>query len=105
MRAKTMIRQFITPASLRTFFQADLDKLKGSLPGWKMTQYDVTSSYWATPDQLRALLTDPNWEGKVVKFEEGWIDTSRAECQIGWESVYLQDGEIVNVGDLKVYPN
>ncbi|POS70227.1 hypothetical protein DHEL01_v211381 [Diaporthe helianthi] len=70
-----------------------------------MTPHDVTSSYWATPDQLRAMLTDPDWGRKVVKFEEGWIDTSRAECQIGWESVYLQCGEIINVGNLKEYPN
>lgn len=70
-----------------------------------MTQYDVTSSYWATPDQFRAMLTDPDWQGKVIKFEEGWIDTSRAECQIGWETTFLQDGNIVNVDEFKEYPN
>lgn len=63
--------------------QADLDNLKGALPGWKLTPYDVTSSYWATPEQLRAMLTDPDWEGKVIKFEKVWMDTSRAETQIG----------------------
>lgn len=105
MCTETVMLQFITPASLRTFFQADLDNLKGSLPGWKMAQYDVTSSYWATPDQLRAMLTDSDWEGKVIKFEEGWIDKSRGETQIGWESAFLQDGKIVNVDNLKEYPN
>lgn len=85
-------------------FQEDLDKLKGTLPGWKMAPYDVTSSYWVSdPDKLRALLTDPDWEGKVVAFEKEWIDTSRAEVQIGWENAYLEDGEIVNIVETKEY--
>lgn len=50
------------------------------------------------------MLTDPDWEGKVVAFEKDWIDTSRAETQIGWETAFLQDGKIVNVDELKEYP-
>lgn len=69
-----------------------------------MSPADVTSSYWGTPDQLRAMLSDPDWNGKVVAFEKGWIDTSRAETQIGFETDFLQDGEIINVGELKEYP-
>lgn len=68
-----------------------------------MAPYDVTSSYWATPEQLRAMLADPDWEGKVVAFERDWIDTSRESTQIGWESAFLQDGKIVNVPKLKKY--
>ncbi|KUI64395.1 hypothetical protein VM1G_11192 [Cytospora mali] len=95
---------YITPASLRSVFQEDLVKLKGTLPGWKMAPFDVTSSYWVTdPDKLRGLLSDPDWEGKVVAFEKDWIDTSKAEVQIGWESTYLEDGEIVNVAETKEY--
>lgn len=90
---------------MRSVFQEDLDKLKGSLPGWKMTPYDVTSSYWVSdPATLRELLTDPDWEGKVVAFEKDWIDTSRAEVQIGWETTYLEGGEMVNVTETKEYP-
>ncbi|KUI61329.1 hypothetical protein VP1G_08507 [Cytospora mali] len=82
----------------------DLDKLKGTLPGWKMAPYDVSSSYWVSdPDKLRGLLTDPDWDGKVVAFEKDWIDTSKAEVQIGWENTYLEDGEIVNVSETKEY--
>lgn len=70
-----------------------------------MTPYDVTSSYWVSdPATLRELLTDPDWEGKVVAFEKDWIDTSRAEVQIGWETTYLEGGEMVNVTETKEYP-
>lgn len=64
----------------------------------------MTSSYWGTPDQLRAMLSDPDWNSKVVAFEERWIDTSRAETQIGFETDFLQDGKIINVSELKEYP-
>lgn len=37
----------------------------------------------------------------MVAFEEGWIDTSRAENQIGWEMDFLQDGKIINVVEMK----
>lgn len=68
-----------------------------------MAPYDVTSSYWAIPDQLRAMLSDPDWNGKVVAFEKAWIDTSRAETQFGFETNFLQHGKVVNVAELKDY--
>lgn len=79
-----------------------MDNLKG-IPGWKFAPFDVTASIWGEPDQLRALLSDPEWHSKVIAFEKGWIDTERAETQIGWETDFLKDGKIVNVKELKDY--
>lgn len=58
-----------------------------------MADYDVTTSYWVSDaDKLRAMISDPDWEGKVVEAEKGWTDTSRAFVQAGWETVYQDDG-------------
>lgn len=85
--------QHLTPSFLRPKFQEDLDRLKG-VPGWKMADFDATTSYWVTDaDKLRAMISDPDWEGKVVKFEKGWTDTSKAYVQAGWETVYPGHGE------------
>jgi hypothetical protein len=37
-----------------------------------MAPYDAAVIYWTTdPQKIRNMLTDPDWEGKVTKFEQG----------------------------------
>ncbi|KAF3018953.1 hypothetical protein E8E14_011900 [Neopestalotiopsis sp. 37M] len=88
---------YITPSYLRQGFEAEIKEQK-SAPGWKLAPFDVTSNYWVDdPDKLKAMLADPDWENIVIASERPWIDTERAECQVGFETTFLEDGDIVNV--------
>lgn len=61
-----------------------------------MADFDVTTTYWVTdPDQLRNMLSDPEWDEQVQDVEEGWIDQDRASIQVGWETTYVDDGKII----------
>ncbi|KAI0471775.1 hypothetical protein GGR56DRAFT_682028 [Xylariaceae sp. FL0804] len=90
---------YLTPSSLRAAFQEDLDKFRGAaagFKGWQMADFDVTTTYWVrNPDELRNMLADPEWDEQVQKPENGWIDQDRASIQVGWENVYVEDGQII----------
>jgi hypothetical protein len=93
----THYKVYATPGSVRQTFQGELDAIKAQLPGWKMDTHDlVVSYYFYSADSMKALLADPEWNEKALPFEEGWVDSSRAEIQVGWEYVYLKDKKIVN---------
>jgi hypothetical protein len=81
-------------------FQADLDTLKGGCAeGWNMAPYDAVVNYYVNdPQKMRDMLNDPDWNDKVVKFEEGWNDQKRVDVQIGTQGVYIEGGRIVNTG-------
>jgi hypothetical protein len=88
---------------LRQSFEAEIKEQKEA-PGWKLAPFDVTSTYWVDdPDKLKALLADPDWENNVIASEKPWIDTERAECQVGFETTFIENGEIVNVKSCKYY--
>lgn len=79
-------------------FQADLDTLKGGCAeGWTMAPYDAVVNYYVSdPQKVRNMLNDPDWNNKVVKFEEGWNNQKRVDVQIGTQTAYIEDGKIVN---------
>ena len=82
---------------MRKRFEGEIKEIKTE-PGWKLAPFDVTSSYWSdSPEKLKAMLADPDWENIVIASEKPWIDTERADCQVGWENTYLEDGKIINV--------
>ncbi|KAI0412243.1 hypothetical protein F5X98DRAFT_379989 [Xylaria grammica] len=86
---------YLTPSFLRGAFQQDLQKFRGK-EGWKMADFDVTTTYWVKdPDHLRNMLSDPEWDAQVQDLEEGWIGQDRAAVQVGWETVYVEDGQII----------
>ncbi|RYP00872.1 hypothetical protein DL763_000502 [Monosporascus cannonballus] len=88
---------YITPSYLRDYFEAEIKEIK-TAPGWKLAPFDVTAAYWAdSPEKLKAMLADPDWENIIIAGEKPWIDTERADCQIGWDNTYLEDGKIINV--------
>ena len=81
---------------MHNHFEAELKESKPVLR-WKLAPFDVTSAYWSdSPEKPKAMLADPDWENIVVAGEKPWIDTERADCQIGWDNVYLEDGKIMN---------
>ncbi|KAI0378200.1 hypothetical protein F5Y04DRAFT_284193 [Hypomontagnella monticulosa] len=51
--------------------------------------------YSLNPDELRTLLADPEWDEEVQSKEESWVDTDRASIQVGFETVFVEDGQII----------
>lgn len=61
-----------------------------------MAPYDAASIYWTTDFQnIRNMLADPDWATKVAKSSEGWIDTKRADVQIGIQTTFIENGKAV----------
>ena len=86
---------FLSPSPMRAAFG---DELVNQLdkPTWKMTGFDAMTSYWVrSPDDLRALLADPEWEEKVTGPEAEWIDMETVVVLAGFETTYVEDGDIV----------
>ncbi|KAJ0124364.1 hypothetical protein J7T55_005702 [Diaporthe amygdali] len=96
---------YFTPTAFKAQFQEDLDNLKGGCAeGWNMAPYDAAVIYWTSdPQKIRNMLTDPDWEGKVTKFEQGWIDQTKVDVQIGTQTTFIEDGKIINTTP-KEYP-
>lgn len=60
-----------------------------------MAPYDAASIYWTTDFQnVRNMLADPDWTTKVTKSSEGWLDTKRADVQIGVQTTFIDNGNI-----------
>ncbi|ROV89363.1 hypothetical protein VPNG_10120 [Cytospora leucostoma] len=89
---------YFTPSTFKQLFQADLDQLKGGCAkGWNMAPYDAAVIYWfSDPERMRKMLSDPDWEGKVTKFEKGWIDQTQVDVQVGTQTTFLDGGKIIN---------
>ncbi|KAI1120770.1 hypothetical protein F5Y10DRAFT_117232 [Nemania abortiva] len=89
---------YLTPTSLKTHFQTDLDELKGGCAeGWNMAPYDAATIYWVTNAQkIRNMLLDNDWNEKVVPFEKGWIKQNQVDVQAGKQFTFIKGGEIVN---------
>jgi hypothetical protein len=88
----------MTPEALKTQFQTDLDQLKGGCAeGWFMAPYDAATIYWVTdPQKLRNMLNDPDWNNKVAAFEKGWILQNRVDVQVGMQTTFIEQGQIIN---------
>ncbi|PWY83907.1 hypothetical protein BO94DRAFT_519513 [Aspergillus sclerotioniger CBS 115572] len=84
--------QYLTPSSAQEIFLPDL----AHKPGWKMADFDAVISYYVrSPDDMRALLSDPEWREEVNAREEAWADVHNVVTMVGWETVYIRDGEVV----------
>lgn len=69
-----------------------------------MAPYDAAVIYWfSDPERMRRMLSDPDWEGKVTKFEKGWIDQTQVDVQVGTQTTFLDGGKIINTVT-KEYP-
>ncbi|KAF2136528.1 uncharacterized protein K452DRAFT_322356 [Aplosporella prunicola CBS 121167] len=90
--------QYLTPSAAREMFQADL----AHKPGWKLADYDAIISYWVrSADDMRGLLADPEWAEQVNARETEWADTVNVVTMAGFETVYIEDGQIVNTTPLE----
>lgn len=41
------------------------------------------------------MITDPEWDGTVREFVEGWIDTKRVDVMAGTQTTFIEDGKVV----------
>lgn len=89
--------QFFTPSSFKKDFQEHLDHLKGTSPaGWTMAPHDGAAIYWTNDFQnIRNMISDPEWDTNVRKFVEGWIDTTKVDVQIGTHMTFIENGKVV----------
>ncbi|KAH8816997.1 hypothetical protein F5884DRAFT_873860 [Xylogone sp. PMI_703] len=86
---------FITPTFLQHAFTAEIEQLKKP---WSMANFDAVTSYWVrSPDDMRGLLTDPEWLQSINEPEKEWVAAENVVVLAGFETVYLQDGKICNV--------
>ncbi|KAI1386967.1 uncharacterized protein F4822DRAFT_331212 [Hypoxylon trugodes] len=84
----------ITPTTFAGEFGPVLEQLR---PGWKMNEANLTLTYYVRSfDEMKAILNDPDYQAKGRDTEVGWIDTSRGQLKLGWETVYIENGEVVN---------
>jgi hypothetical protein len=61
-----------------------------------MAPYDVASIYWTTDFQnIRNMLSDPDWGTNVAKSAEGWLDTKKAHVQFGTQTTFIENGVVV----------
>lgn len=77
-------------------WEQELRTSMGKPPGWGMADYDITTSYWVRdPDDMRRLLEDEDWAKFVSAVEVDWVDLDRASILVGYETVFVDGGEIV----------
>lgn len=76
-------------------FQTDLEKVR---PTWEVSKADFVLEYWL-PDMgcLKNLIADPEWNESAVKGQDDWLDMSKSTIHIGYDTTYLEDGNILNV--------
>ena len=90
--------QHVRDAQVGAAFQAVVDQVR---PGWKVSECDLVLEYWMESlESVKALAMDPEWNEKAVKGQGDWLDMSRAGIHIGYDTTYLDRGEIVD-GALK----
>jgi hypothetical protein len=71
-----------------------VDKVR---PGWTVgTSHAVLTYYVRDMEHMMQLVKDPEYQSKGRVSEAGWIDSSRGEIKIGYETVYIENGAITD---------
>ncbi|KAH7307926.1 hypothetical protein BKA65DRAFT_415260 [Rhexocercosporidium sp. MPI-PUGE-AT-0058] len=87
--------QYLTPLEARNIFAPDITAMP---PGWMLSPYDAQTQYYVrSANDLRGLLMDPEWHEKVGKVETEYTNVGDVMIMVGWETVYIEEGEVVNV--------
>ncbi|KAF3058362.1 putative dimeric alpha-beta barrel protein [Daldinia childiae] len=85
----------ITPSSFAEQFGPALAKIR---PDWSMLEAHFTRTYYVRNfDEMKAIIGDPDYQGKGGNIEVGWIDPSKGYVKVGWETVYIENGKVVNI--------
>lgn len=89
--------QFLTPSNFKERYLEHVEVLRAeSGVGWDVAPYDAEVILWTSDFQnIRNLFSDPDYEDKVRKFIEGWIDKTKLHVQVGTQTTFIKDGKIV----------
>ncbi|KAG7145944.1 putative oxygenase like protein [Verticillium longisporum] len=80
-------------------FQAEAGQVR---PGWKVNDCDLVLEYWVKDlESLKSLASDPEWIQTALEPGNDWFDMSGPTIRIGYDTTYLEHGEIVNVAGRK----
>ncbi|KAI1136026.1 hypothetical protein F5Y05DRAFT_121999 [Hypoxylon sp. FL0543] len=83
-----------TPSTFAKEFGPVVDQMR---PGWQMNEAHLTLTYYVRDfDEMKAIVADPDYQSRGRDTEAGWIDASKGQVKIGWETTYLEDGKVVN---------
>lgn len=64
-----------------------------------MADFDATTEFYVHKlEDILAVLTDPEWASKIAPKDAQYADVTEALTTAGWEEVYIENGEIVNIG-------
>ncbi|KAH9908269.1 hypothetical protein F4778DRAFT_716734 [Xylariomycetidae sp. FL2044] len=84
----------ITPSAFSEKFRPHLEKTR---PGWTMNEANLTLTYYVRDfEQMLKLTADPEYQSRGRDVEKGWIDSSKGHIKVGWETTYVEEGEVVN---------
>ncbi|KAI1808967.1 hypothetical protein F4811DRAFT_499648 [Daldinia bambusicola] len=84
----------ITPSSSAAEFGSIVASVR---PGWTLIEAHLTFTYYVRSfDEFKGIIADPDYQAKGRDVEVGWIDTSKGHVKLGWESVYIENGQVVN---------
>ena len=85
--------QYHTPAVTRQLAAGFAEAM-----GWKMSDYDGHVEFLVrSVDDLYKAVQDPDYPEKVAPDEKYLLDPSTSAVTVGWEEVYVLDGNIVNI--------
>ncbi|CRK28107.1 hypothetical protein BN1723_005130 [Verticillium longisporum] len=80
-------------------FQVEAGQVR---PGWKVNDCDLVLEYWVKDlESLKSLASDPEWIQTALEPGNDWFDMSGPTIRIGYDTTYLEHGEIVNVAGRK----
>jgi hypothetical protein len=84
----------MTPEAVRKPWEQEM----AARSGWSFATFDSVDSFWVhDPKDFQNLLSDPEWAGgKFRETEATYGNLESAVVIVGWDTVYLEDGEIVN---------
>lgn len=84
----------MTPSELRKPWEEEM----AARPGWEFSTFDSVDSFWVRdPQDFQNLLSDPEWTGgKFRESEATFGNMQSAVIIVGIDTVYLEDGQIIN---------
>ncbi|ETS86015.1 hypothetical protein PFICI_04040 [Pestalotiopsis fici W106-1] len=83
-----------TDHQISTAFQSQVDKVR---PGWVVSKCDLILEHWVNDlGDIMKLSQDPEWAA-ALKDQDVWMDNSKSNIHIGYDTIYIEDGTITNV--------
>ncbi|KAI1822644.1 hypothetical protein F4861DRAFT_513886 [Xylaria intraflava] len=83
-----------TPSTFAKQFGPTLEKVR---PGWTMKEAHMTLTYYVEKfEDMLELVGDPEYQSRGRDIEIGWIDASQGQLKLGWETTYIENGQVVN---------